>query len=131
MVLVDTSVWVDYLRGRDTAEAEWLAGAIAGEETLCICGLVLTEILQGVRTPSQHRRVKACLVSLLYLPTVRETYCLAADIYRRARRRQKAIRSTIDCIIAACAIDHDVPVLHRDRDYGAIAAVSKLKTVAV
>ena len=127
MILVDTSVWVDFFRGAETRQARRLRDLLAGEAVVCTCGLIVTEVLQGVRRPAQYRRVRDSLERLLYLPTVRETYVQAAEIYRTARRRGRTLRSTVDCVIAACAIDHDVAILHRDRDYDAIAELSPLR----
>ena len=131
MILVDTSVWIDYFRGVNSPEARWLSSAIADDAALCICGVVLTEILQGIKSDSQYRTVKQSLEAMLYLPISRDAYCLAADIYRAARKRGKTIRNTVDCIIAACAITNNVRLIQKDKDYLAIASVSKLKLVSV
>ena len=127
MILVDTSVWIDHFRGVDSPEARRLSAGILASEDICICGIILTEILQGVKATSQYRNVKRRLRPLIYLPAFRSTYVRAADIYRAARRRGKAVRSTIDCLIAACAIQHDVPLLTGDRDFDAIAEVVRLR----
>jgi predicted nucleic acid-binding protein len=66
---------------------------------------------------------------LIYLATLRKTYCHAADIYRAARKKGKTIRKTIDCLIAACAIEHHVELLHCDRDFATIAGVTSLELV--
>lgn len=129
MMLVDTSVWVDYFRGDETHETGRLVDALSGDEELCICGLILTEILQGIPSPKQYRRVKRLLKSLIYLPVSREAHILAADIYRGARATGKTIRNSVDCIIAACAISHNTPLLQSDRDFPIIKAVSKLRLI--
>jgi hypothetical protein len=129
MILVDTSVWIDYFRGAPSPEAGRLAQSIRDEEDLCLCGLVLTEILQGIPSPEEYRRVRRCLSALLYLPTPRRAHILAADIYRAAARAGKVIRNSVDCIIAACAIVHDVPLLQKDKDFLVIAGVSRLRLV--
>jgi len=126
VILVDTSVWIDFLRGGDSSEAGALAAAIETGDDVCICGLILTEILQGIREESQYRRARRLLDVLVYLPASREVHVLAASIYRAARARGETIRNTVDCVIAACAIAHRVPLLQRDRDFEKIAAVSKL-----
>ena len=131
MILVDTSVWIDYFRGVDSPEAGWLSSAIADDADLCICGVVLTEILQGIKLESQYRAAKRSLEAMLYLATSRGAYYLAADIYRAARKRGQTIRNTIDCIIAACAITNNARLVQKDKDYITIASVSKLKLVSV
>ncbi len=66
---------------------------------------------------------------LPYIPTDREAYVLAADIYRAARARGRTIRNTVDCIIAACAIVNDVALAERGRDFHTIAELSDLRLV--
>jgi predicted nucleic acid-binding protein len=131
MILVDTSVWIDFFRGLETSEANWLSAAIVEDTDLCLCGLVQMEILQGINDDVQHKRVKSFLHDLIYLSTPKNSYLLAADLYRTARKKGKTIRNTIDCIIAACAIVNQVPLLQRDRDYLTIAAISELKLIQV
>ena len=82
MILVDTSVWIEFLRGRRTAQADFLARLIDEEENICICGMVLTEILQGIRDEDQALRTEHLLSDLIYLPTHRTAHLLAAQIYR-------------------------------------------------
>jgi len=130
VTLVDTTVWVDYFRGTPTPEVGWLEAAIADEADLCVCGIVLTEVLQGVRSDAQLSLVQRAMDELLYLDTSRDHYVLAASIYRAARKRGKTVRNAVDCLIAACAITHDVPLLQSDRDFETIASVSKLRLIA-
>jgi predicted nucleic acid-binding protein len=127
MFLADTSVWVDYFRGVDSPHARRLDGALSGREGLCVCGLVVTEILQGIADDAAHARVKRLLRFLPYLPMKRRTYVRAAQMYRALRRRGLRIRNTLDCLIGACAVEHRVAVLTRDRDFRAIAKVSRLR----
>ena len=126
MILVDTSVWVDFFRGAGSPEADRLAQAV-DDDDVCLCGLILTEVLQGIPSAREHRRVRRLLEALIYLPMERRDYVLAADLYRAARAKGKRIRNTVDCIIAACAISHNVPLLQKDKDFLALAAVSRLK----
>jgi predicted nucleic acid-binding protein len=105
----------------------WLATLLNEDADLCICGLILTEILQGISSDTQYRTVSRSLSHLIYLPMPREVYLLGADIYRTARKTGKTIRNTVDCIIAACAIVHDTALLQRDKDFLAIASISDLK----
>ncbi|HPD17546.1 MAG TPA: PIN domain-containing protein [Planctomycetota bacterium] len=129
MTLVDTSVWVDYFRDAATPEAGWLEHAILDDADLCVCGPVLTEVLQGVRSDTELATVQQAMRELVYLETSREAHEAAAAIYRAARKRGKPIRNAVDCVIAACAIAHDVPVLQSDRDFASIASVSQLRLI--
>ncbi len=129
MILVDTSVWIDFFRGHSSPEANRLTRALEAEEDLCICGLILTEILQGIQEERQIRKVRKYLDTLLYLSMPREVHVSAAKVYRAARARGLTLRNTLDCLIAACAIHHDTPLLHKDRDFVAIGKVAGLRLV--
>lgn len=127
MILVDTSVWIDLTRKRQGPSGRWLVTTNARNEVFCTCGVVVTEILQGIRSQRDYQEVTRELRSLAYLPTTRAAYELAADIYRAARARGKTIRNTTDCIIAACAITNNVPLAQKDKDFVTIADLSDLE----
>jgi len=127
MILVDTSVWIDFLHGHSSAQVALLARLIDEEEDICTCGIVLTEVLQGIRGEDQAQRTERLLSDLIYLPTRRSAHLLAAHISRSARRRGVTIRRSVDCMIAACAIEARTPLLHRDRDFDEIAKGSDLE----
>ena len=131
MILVDTSVWINHFRGEVTPETDFLSKALEANEDVCISGIVLTEILQGVRQDKEYKLVRSSLEELILLPMSNQAYYLAADIYRRARFQGETIRNTMDCLIAACAVIHHVPLLQRDKDYETIAKFSKLRLVEV
>tara|TARA_Y100000031_G_scaffold147318_1_gene182195 strand:+ start:522 stop:917 length:396 start_codon:yes stop_codon:yes gene_type:complete len=126
MVLVDTSVWIDFFRGTKSPQADHLAALFNNEEDVCISGIIVTEILQGIRPDKEYKRVKKLLVELVYLPTLRETYVLAADLFRTAQTKGFTIRKTMDCLIAACAIYHKIPFLHKDADFDKLKQCSEL-----
>ena len=129
MILVDTSVWVDYFAGRDTPGPRRVVQMVEQDEDLCICGPILTEVLQGIRHEKDFLKTKQYFGCLIYLPVGQKTYLHAADLYRETRRHGETIRKTIDCIIAACAIQHSVFLLENDADFDAIARHSPLKQV--
>ncbi len=127
IVLIDTSVWIEYFRGTEVREAHLLHQLLEDEADLCICGPVLTEVLQGIRDDKQYEKTKSELESLLYLPLKKDQYVEAAMLYRKCRKHGETIRSPIDCVIAACAIASSVPLLQRDRDFEIIASHSTLQ----
>ena len=129
MILVDTSVWIDHFRGVDSRQSDRLRRLLEEEEDICICGLILTEILLGIRSDTQYRKVEKLLSTLIYLPTTRDAYVTAAKLYRTARRSGVTIRRSMDCIIAACAIENRVPLLHKDKDFDKIERFSRLTVV--
>ena len=125
MILVDTSVWIELLNGRRGPR-------ITEEELLnfATCGPVAQEVLEGLR---DHPWAEAFRIAFLALPVLSdplplETFLAAAEIYRQGRRKGYTIRSSTDCLIAAIAIDHKIPVWHKDRDFEAIARLTSLQT---
>jgi predicted nucleic acid-binding protein len=125
MILVDTSVWVETFRRRDPLQLE----ALVDFDEVVTCLPVIQEVLQGFR---EERAFRTARDAMLSLPVVESPLGLrvieeAVELYRAARRRGLAIRSSIDCLIAACALRNDLTVLHRDRDFPLLARVSALR----
>lgn len=129
MILVDTSVWIDFFAGRDTPHVATLERLILDEEDLALCGIILTEILQGIGDDASYRQVKRFLDPLIMLPMPETVYVRAADIYRKLRKTGITIRKTNNCIIAATALEHHCRLLHNDKDFLPIAAHFSLKTI--
>lgn len=127
-MLVDTSVWIDFFNGHASTEADRLTRAIADGEQIRIAGLVLTEILLGLRSDSQARRIESLLDAFDYLPdSDRSDHVAAASLYRLCRARGRTIQSVVDCLIAQLCLRHGVPLLTKDRDFRAIAACVPLQ----
>ena len=84
-VLVDSTVWIDFLRGTSGPAVQRLELLIDDGEDICICGFVLTEVLQGIRDEKQHLATKAQFENLIYLGNDRSTFELAANIFRDLR----------------------------------------------
>ena len=127
MILVDTSVWIDFFASRDLPHAVALEQSIIDNDDLAICGIVLTEILQGISDDTTHRRVRRYLRPLIMLPMHEAVFIRAAAIYRTLRKQGITIRKTNDCIIAATAMRHHCELLHNDRDFDLIAKHHPLK----
>ena len=125
MILVDTSVWIEVFRSRRPLNLE----AVVDFDDIATCLPVIQEVLQGFRDEAAFRRARDAMLSLPVVesPLAEDVFLQAADLYRSARRGGHTVRSSIDCLIAACAIRHDLEVLHRDRDFPAIARVSALR----
>ena len=116
-VLVDTSVWVDLINAHESREAAALADLLAGDDDVCTCGVIVAEVLQGLRRPAGYGRVREGFADLTFLaPDGMRLYARAADIYRTLRRRGRTVRSKIDCLIAAIAEEYRCHLLHRDKD---------------
>lgn len=130
MILVDTSVWIDFFRGENSSERRMLHRLIEEEEEISITEIILTEILQGIREEKGFQIIKAYLLEFpIYAPKGIETYLNAAQIYRGCRQKGKTVRKTVDCIIAAICIDNGLVLLHKDRDFNHIAMCTGLKVL--
>ena len=126
MILVDTSVWIELLRGTLT-----LGPTTDGFRQFVTCGPVVQEVLQGLRA---NARTPAFSQALLALPRLGDplplaTFLEAAEIFQLGRRKGYTVRSSNDCLIAAIAIENRVPVWHRDRDFAQIARYTALEAV--
>jgi predicted nucleic acid-binding protein len=130
MILVDTSVWIDFLRGENSAERRMLHDLIEDEKDIAITGIILTEILQGIKQDKPFRATRDYLLEFpFYEPGSSATYVKAAWIHGECRKKGKTIRSTVDCIIAAICLENDLAVLHKDRDYDIIQECVGLKVL--
>ncbi|HEU5004274.1 MAG TPA: PIN domain-containing protein [Actinomycetota bacterium] len=129
MLLVDTSVWVEVFRRPPTLSLD----DIGGIDEVVTCLPVVQEVLQGFLDQPAYRIARE---AMLALPTVGspmpgDLYLEAADLFRTARRAGVTVRSGVDCLIAACALRHDLTVAHHDRDYTNLARVSALRALSL
>lgn len=126
MILVDTSVWIEVLRDRTGRRSAAVEAALDGEETV-LSRFHQLELLQGALDEREWNLLHEYLGVQQYLEFSPASWADAARIFFDLRRRGKTVRSPIDCCIAQLAIDHDVLLLHRDRDFEVIAEVSALR----
>ena len=103
-VLVDSTVFIDFFAGRETAQTTRLEECFINGDEVCYCCFVLAEVLQGIRNEKQLATVKRQFENLIYLEDDRSTFELGATIYRELRRDGITIRNSIDCLIAATVI---------------------------
>ena len=130
-VLVDTSAWIEYLRGTGSAHNAWIRQAIADERPLAWTEPVLYELTAGARTPRRAMELRSLLLRGPLRPvTGLRDWDDAARLYRTARARGRTVRSSIDCLIAAVALRTEHAVLAVDRDFDALALVCDLELVA-
>ena len=127
MVLVDTTVWIDFFADRSEPPVAALQEFIQIEEDLCLCGIILAEVLQGIRSDEDYIKTKDYLADLILLPIGHATFVRAAEVYRSLRKKGVTIRKPVDCMIASVAIEHAIPLLHNDRDFDYIAKHSELR----
>ena len=130
ILLVDTSVWIDFFAGRDTPQTRFFKDAVREGADVALTGVILAEILQGIPSDSEFARLRKALSSFRMLqPASGETYVQAAKLYRAGRKRGVTIRSLIDCIIAAIAMEYGAVILHKDRDYERLSEYAPLKSI--
>ena len=107
--------------------------SICPPENRILCLPVYQEILQGIRTESEYRIIRNILQAGIFIenPLTKPVFDEAVELYRLARKHGFTARSSVDCLIAACAIRHDVVIVHRDRDFSMLANISVCKQMPV
>jgi predicted nucleic acid-binding protein len=126
VVLVDSSVWIDLLRGQSTPAVATLRRLVASDEA-ALAPVIYQEILQGAASPERFVKLREYFRSLPFLLPIHpvETYARAAELYVACRNQGLTPRSPHDCLVARIAIENTVPLLHDDRDFEALARVEK------
>ncbi len=132
MTLIDSSAWIEYLRGEHGGGDPEVRARI---RSLLVEGGALTEpvimeVLAGARSGRHGTQLRSLLGSVELLPIESEDWASAALLYRMCRVNGSTIRSMVDCLIAAVAVRRDVPVLAKDRDFVALAAYTPLRLAA-
>jgi predicted nucleic acid-binding protein len=129
MVIVDTTVWVDYLKGASTLEVEWLDRETS-RQRLGLLDLMACEVLQGLSTDEEAVRVLRHLRRFEIFRTGGiELAVAAARNYRHLRSRGRTVRKTIDGLIATFCIEQNHALLHNDRDFDAFEELLDLQVV--
>jgi hypothetical protein len=125
MYLIDTSVWINFLRQRNTIGSKLFEKILAQEARYGLTGLIFQEVLQGAATEKDYKKLQAYLGSqVFYQPKDPiNSYQLAADIFFKARKKGNTIRSSVDCLIAQIAIEQHLVLIHDDKDYETIANI--------
>ena len=121
MILIDSSVWIDYFQGRITAQTEKL-DRLLGQEPLAIGDLILTEVLQGLDNERDFHDARKMLASLIMVELGGQEIAIqAAKNFRALRRRGITVRKTIDTVIATRCLESGYDLLHNDRDFDPFA----------
>jgi len=128
MIVVDTTVWIDFLEARGTLFDLHLKELIEQGESLALTDVIYCEVLQGILDEGKFRRTRNILRAypILRVRGLR-TFEHAAQIYRACRKKGLTIRKTADCLIAATCLEARAELYHNDRDFEAIAKVRGLK----
>jgi predicted nucleic acid-binding protein len=129
MVIVDTTVWIDYLRGIENAETHWLDLSLDSQR-LGLTNLILCEVLQGISNQGTFAQVRDDLLKFHVFETGGVDLAIAsAENYRILRQHGHTVRKTIDCLIATFCLQAGHELLHRDRDYEPFEVVLGLQVI--
>jgi len=132
-MLVDSSVWIDFLRATDTSETRLLLESMRRGDPVWTAPPILQEVLQGAESPQRFTKWDRILGELPMVnePDMRALTRQTARLYAACRWKGITPRSANDCLIATYAIRSELPLLHSDRDFAAIAGIDKrLKLLA-
>ena len=131
MYLVDTSVWVGYLRNQDNLSIRHLIKILDQELPFAITNVIYQEILQGAVSKKEFKCLSAYFSTQRFFKPIDEilTYEAAAKLYFDCRRKGLIVRSTIDCLIAQIAIEHNLVLLHNDKDFLALQMIAPALTL--
>lgn len=125
MILIDTSAWIEFLRGTGSEVCSQVDQLLDGR--LATCDPVRMELLAGARDEQHLQALRRLLARATVLPTGPAEYEAAAALYRTCRRSGETVRRLIDCLIAAVAIRDNVRILHADADFDALARHTRLR----
>ena len=121
MIVVDSSVWIDFFKGRNARHVQRLR-AVLGSDEIIVGDLMLCEVLQDLESERAAQEVEALLRRFEVVPMVGDAIAVvAARNFRSLRRRGIAIRKTIDLLIGTWCIENRRPLLHNDRDFRPMA----------
>jgi predicted nucleic acid-binding protein len=126
--IFETSVWIDFLRGKSTPEVSLLTGYIENNHPVILIPTILQEVLQGIREDGQYVHVKDLFsyFTMLQLPPG-QAATGAAELYRSLRKKGVTIRKSNDCMIAYYAITSAITLVHTDGDFDLISQHTDLK----
>jgi predicted nucleic acid-binding protein len=124
VILLDTSAWIEFLRDTGSPVCQRVDEVLADD--IATCDPVRMEVLAGARSDTHLRELRGLLARAVSLQVTPAHYELAATLFRSARQEGLTVRRLNDCLIAAVAITHEVPLLHADRDLDALVHVSDL-----
>jgi predicted nucleic acid-binding protein len=129
MILVDSSVWIDFFLGRDTPQVEILDRNL-GVRAVGVGDLILTEVLQGFRNNKDYRIARSIMDELTVFEMLGKDLAIkSAENFRKLRKQGISVRKTADVIIATYCIEHGLPLLFSDKDFQPFVQHLKLAEV--
>ena len=126
MVLVDTSVWIEFFQNPESQATLTLSALIKRHNRVALCGIVLQEILQGIRVRKSYELTRERLLKFPFVETNRDTWLLAASLYRDLRAKGITL-PPVDVTIAAIAIQNDIELYTSDNHFDSVMLNSELR----
>ena len=131
MIVVDSSVWIDYFNGNINSQTDWLDNAL-GTEPIIIGDIILAEVLQGFQSDKDFKTAQKLLLEFQYMDMVGQDIAVKSAMnYRTLRQKGITVRKTIDVMIGTFCIHHKFSLLHNDKDFDPIEKHLKLKTIKI
>ena len=131
MILVDSSVWIDYFNGRKTGKTDWLDSAL-GNEQIIMGDLILAKVLQGFQSDNDFKIAKKLLLTFPFMEMVGQELAIKSALnYRLLRKKGVTVRKTIDVMIGTFCLNYQLTLLHDDRDFDPMEKYLHLKTIAI
>jgi predicted nucleic acid-binding protein len=129
MILIDTSVLIDFFKGASNGPANRMREVLGHRMPFGITSAIYQEVLQGAKSDKEYNLLRDYLSSQRFFhpQDAVKTYEDAARIYFSCRKKGVTIRSTVDCLIAQIALEQDLALLHNDRDFDAMTPIIKLR----
>ena len=121
MTIVDTSVWIEFFEGGSHWTKDRLKFILEDRESIAYIDFILLEIVQGIRTKKDREKIEKEFNAFVRLEVSRSSVMLAAEIYQELQRKGFRVRSNIDCLISAVALETGAKILHKDRDFDFIS----------
>jgi hypothetical protein len=121
LILVDSSVWIDFFNGHLSPESIKLKELLDSWADIAVTGVIASEVLSGFKDEQTFEKVKDTFLNLPHLPATFHSHIEAAQMYRQLRSKGFTIRSLIDCLIATIAIEYESELLHKDKDFNMIS----------
>ena len=129
MILVDSSVWIEYFNGKINPQTDWLDAAL-GKEVIIVGDIILAEVLQGFKSDRDFQRAKELFMTFQFMEMLGwEIAVKSAENYRFLRKKGVTVRKTIDVMIGTFCIHNGISLLHDDQDFGPLIKHLKLDAV--
>jgi predicted nucleic acid-binding protein len=129
MIIVDSSVWIDYFNGKITPQTDWLDSSL-GNTPIIVGDIILTEVLQGFQKDKDFRVARNLLLGMPFMAMGGRVLALQSAMnYRSLRKKGVTVRRTIDVMIGTFCIHYQLPLLHDDRDFDPMVRFLGLKVI--